>query len=315
MSIPVGISSCLLGHKVRFDGSHKAQRWMQDDLSKYFDFRHLCPEMAAGMPAPRKTLRLVKQGEDLRMLTNKGEVEDWTEQVSVIADQHADTLSGLCGFILTSKSPSCGMERVRVYHDDDSNMHEKNGVGLFAARLKELFPWMPLEEDGRLGDPMLRENFMLRVFALHDLHQSVFAKPSLGALVAFHSRYKLMLMAHSQVKYQELGRKVAHAASEYLDDFLRDYRLEFMQALAIKVNRKRHVNVLMHMMGYFKKQLSAKQKAELLEVINQYHQALVPLMSPLTLLNHYLNQYPNEYLEQQVYLNPYPSALRLRYGL
>lgn len=304
-----------MGEKVRFDGSHRSQRWVRDELTQFFDFQCHCPEVAVGMSIPRRAVRLVERDGERRMLTSKGSEIDWTDQVATYADGQLERLAHLRGFLLTSNSPSCGMERVRVYQDDDSGRHVKNGVGLFAASLKAHFPWMPLEEDGRLNDPMLRENFMLRVFALDDLHNSLCEEFSVGALVAFHSRYKLMLMAHSQADYRSLGRLVAEAKSWNLDELFGHYRLAFMKALAHRVKRQQHVNVLMHVMGYFKRYLSRDEKAELNALIMQYHAGEIPLLAPLTLLNHYLKRHPNDYLAQQTYLNPYPSSLRLRYGV
>lgn len=313
--IPVGISACLLGEPVRFDGGHKRLCFAVEQLTPYFRFEPVCPEMAVGLPVPRPALRLVNDEQDgLRMRASNGGSLDVTAAMRAFADEKAAGLQHLCGFILCAKSPSCGMERVKVYDTEGKNAR-KSGVGLFAQALKQHLPWLPLEEDGRLQDPVLRENFIERVFALHELQQIFNQGLTRGALMAFHSRYKLLLLAHSQPAYRELGPFVARMAEwESLEAFALEYRLRLMRLLSHPASRRNHTNVLMHVQGYFRPHLTSPQRQELANLIDRYRQGVQPLLAPMTLLRHYLAEYPDDYLAQQRYFDPYPEALRLRYG-
>jgi uncharacterized protein YbgA (DUF1722 family) len=204
------------------------------------------------------------------------------------------------------------MEKVKVYQE---NRADKEGVGLYTQELMAQMPWLPIEEDGRLNDPILKENFITRVYALRDLHLSMGDQPSAGKIVSFHSRYKLTLMAHHPQSYRDLGQRVANIKQEPIDDFYLSYRTLFMQALTHRASRKNNTNVLMHLQGYFKQSLTKAQKAELSKLIDDYRLGLLPLLAPLTLLKHYLSTHPDPYLEQQHFFDPYPQELRLRYGL
>ena len=204
------------------------------------------------------------------------------------------------------------MERVKVY---GKNNADKVGVGLYTKELMERMPWLPVEEDGRLNDPVLKENFVTRVYCLHDFYQSMGGEPTAGKIVAFHSRYKLTLMAHHPASYKELGKLVARVADYSIDEFFQRYRTGLMQAMANRASRKNNTNVLMHIQGYFKRDLNAEEKAELCQVIDDYRIGVLPLLAPMTLLKHHMKRTPNEYLQHQKFLNPYPEELRLRYGL
>lgn len=313
--IPVGISACLLGAPVRFDGGHKRFDFAVDQLAPYCHFQPVCPEMAVGLPVPRPALRLVNAGKQgIRLCASNGSGIDITDEMLAFSDQKMALLRHLCGFILCAKSPSCGMERVKVYDSQGKNA-QKNGEGLFAQALKRHMPWLPLEENGRLNDPVLRENFIARVYALHELQQIWQQGLSRGALMAFHSRYKLLLLAHSQPDYRELGPFVAGMAQwPTLEAFATEYRLRFMRLLSHPASRRNHTNVLMHVQGYFRPHLSAQQRQELANLIDRYRQGVQPLLAPMTLLRHYMTEYPDDYLAQQRYFDPYPEALRLRYG-
>ncbi|WP_413112302.1 YbgA family protein [Thaumasiovibrio sp. DFM-14] len=313
MSIPVGISACVLGEKVRFDGGHKRNRFVTDELTKFFEFKPVCPEMAIGMGTPRPAIRLVERDDDIRLVSTKDIDDDFTAAMKAFAEKKLPSLSQLCGYVVCAKSPTCGMERVKLYIEN-GNTIPGGTVGLYTQALMQMYPWLPVEEDGRLQDPILRENFVLRVFALNDLYTST-ADLSAKAIIDFHSRYKLMLMAHSQQAYRNLGRLVASIAKYELEEFFVEYRLQFMQALQLRANKKNNTCVLQHIQGYFKKYLSKEQKAELARVIMDYRVGDLPLLGVLTLVNHYLNTYPDEYLLSQVYLHPYPQELKLRYGL
>lgn len=314
-TIPIGISTCLLGENVRFDGGHKRLGFALNELAPWVHYESVCPEMAIGLPTPRPALRLVKSDEgavSLRFSQNSD--QDLTEAMQHFATRHIHRLDHLCGYIVCAKSPSCGLERVRVYDAEGKN-NRKSGTGIFTAELMRQMPWLPIEEDGRLCDPILRENFVARIYALYELNQLRVQGLTRGKLMAFHSRYKLLLLAHSQPKYRELGRFVAAMQTwDNLDSFFSEYRARFMALLAKPATRRNHTNVLMHVQGYFRQQLSSRQRQELAMLIDSYRQGTQPLLVPIALLKHYMAEFPDSYLDQQRYFDPYPQALRLRYG-
>ncbi|WP_298719225.1 DUF523 and DUF1722 domain-containing protein [uncultured Oceanisphaera sp.] len=309
--IRVGISGCLTGQQVRFDGGHKRSDFCTEQLARFVEFVPLCPEMAIGLGTPRPSIRLINQDEQIIAQTAKG--DDVTSALRDYGRTMAPQFDGLSGYILCAKSPSCGMERVRVYHESGKG-NAKEGIGIYAAELMRAQPLLPLEEDGRLNDPVLRENFVTRVFALHDWqclrHEGITA----ARLIAFHSRYKYLLMAHHRDSYQRLGNLLSDLSVD-VEQTANAYIEGMMQALSNNVSRKNHTNVLQHLQGYFKRELSPRQRQELARTIHQYREGILPLLAPITLLRHYLEEHPNDYLHQQVYLNPHPEALRLRYGI
>jgi uncharacterized protein YbgA (DUF1722 family)/uncharacterized protein YbbK (DUF523 family) len=312
--IPIGVSACLLGEPVRFDGGHKRLAFAVEQLAPYVRFEAICPEMAIGLPVPRPALRLVKQPQRTAMRYSNDPNVDVTDKMQQFAERRVAQLQQLCGYIVCAKSPSCGMERVRVYSENGKDSR-KSGVGLFTAELRRQMPWLPVEEDGRLNDAALRENFVERVYALYELNMLWRKGLTRGGLIAFHSRYKLSLLAHSQPEYRELGRLVANIDKwESLEAFAVEYRSRLMQLLTHKATRRNHTNVLMHVQGYFRRQLSAAQRQELAQLIDRYRQGMQPLLAPIALLKHYMAEYPDSYLAEQRYFEPYPEALRLRYG-
>ncbi|WP_431223257.1 YbgA family protein [Serratia sp. L9] len=313
-SISIGISACLLGNAVRFDGGHKRCGFAVEQLAPYVQFEPVCPEMAIGLPTPRPALRLIKSQQQVRLCHSNDSAIDVTDRMQQFSQQRVAELQHLCGYIVCAKSPSCGMERVKVY-DENGAGSRKSGVGLFTAELLRQMPWLPVEEDGRLNDPELRENFVERVFALYELNMLWRKGLTRGGLIAFHSRYKLSLLAHSQPQYRELGRFVADIEKwDSLEEFAVEYRLRLMTLLQHRATRRNHTNVLMHVQGYFRRQLNTAQRQELAQLIDRYRQGLQPLLAPITLLKHYMAEYPDSYLAQQRYFEPYPEALRLRYG-
>ena len=309
--IKIGISTCLLGENVRYDGGHKLDRYIRDTLGEYVDFIPVCPEVECGMPVPREAMRLVGDPESPRLvtiLTRKDmtkQMLDWTAvRVRELESEE------LCGYIFKSNSPSSGMERVKVY--DDNGMPQKKGVGLFAKAFMDRFPLLPTEEEGRLHDPRLRENFIESVFVLKRWREVKKENLTRGNLVAFHTRHKLQLMSHSITAYRAMGKLVAGNKKMPVNELYRQYEILLLQTLRLKCTVKKHTNVLQHMMGYFKKQLSADEKQELLDVIFDYHSGITPLIVPVTLFNHYVRKYDESYLKKQTYLNPHPTALKLR---
>lgn len=308
--ITMGVSSCLLGNKVRYDGGHKHDRYITDTLGNFFTYVPVCPELECGLPIPREPMRLVGDPDNPRLLTirsgvdHTGRMQDWAGKRVVELEKE-----GLCGFIFKGKSPSSGMERVKVY--DANNVPRNVGEGIFAKAFRKHFPLLPVEEDGRLHDIVLRENFIESVFVYRRWRDTL-AEGTAAGLVRFHTRHKLLLLAHSEKYYRELGKLVADAGNLEEETGFAEYQEKLMKAMKRKTTVKMHVNVLQHMMGYFKKMLSPDEKQELLEIIDSYRNNLVPLIVPVTLLNHYARKYNETYLLSQYYLNPHPTELKLR---
>jgi len=312
MTIQVGISACVLGQKVRFNAGHKALAFATEQLDPFVSFKPLCPEVALGLGTPREAIRLqLDPDQQVRLVNSKDSTIDHTEAMLDYADAVLPSLQHLSGFIVCAKSPSCGMERVKVT-DPNGFPVGKVGVGLFTHQLMQRYPWLPVEEDGRLMDANLRENFITRVWACHDFQQLCASGFSVGKLVAFHSRYKFLVMAHSPVAYRELGRLVAQARLFSPGQLAQRYLLELMQALKQQASRKQQANVLQHLQGFFKHLLSAEAKQELLALIDKYRRGHIPLLAPLTLLKHHLAVHPHHYLAAQVYFQPFPDELGLR---
>jgi len=309
--IRLGVSACLLGENVRFDGGHKLDRFITDTLGQFVEYVPVCPEVECGLPVPREAMRLVGDPANPRLVTSRTQV-DHTERMVAWARKQVPELEseGLCGCIFKSNSPSSGMERVRVY--DANGVPSKSGVGIFARVFMEHFPLLPVEDEGRLHDMKLRENFIERVFTLKRWRDTLAAGRTRGGCVAFHTRHKLLLLAHSPKHYREMGRLVAHAKELPPDDLFPRYEALLMEAMRLKATPVKHANVLQHLMGYFREQLSPDEKQELLAAIENYRNGHVPLIVPVTLINHYVRKYDQPYLKDQWYLNPHPIELQLR---
>jgi uncharacterized protein YbgA (DUF1722 family)/uncharacterized protein YbbK (DUF523 family) len=307
----IGISSCLLGEEVRWDGGHKRDRFLTDVLAPYVEWVPLCPEVEVGMGTPREPVRLVRRGEEILMLGTKSG-RDWTAPMRAWSEQRARQLSrlDLCGYVLKKDSPSCGMERVKVR--SEKGMPKKEGQGFFAEALMRYQPVLPVEEEGRLHDAMLRENFVERIFAYRRLRSFFEQRWSVGGLVAFHTAHKLQLLAHSPQAYRSLGRLVASAKGITRGDLQAEYQREFMGALSRRATRRRHVNVMQHCIGHFRKRLEDDARAELAGLIEDYRDELLPLVVPITMIGHYVRRLRVEYLAGQVYLEPHPKELMLR---
>jgi len=309
--IRIGISGCLLGEKVRYDTGHKKDQFVTETLSNYFEWVSVCPELEVGMGVPREAVRLVQAHGTVSMVGVKSG-DDWTDRMNRFSVQRVKALQplDLSGFILKSKSPSCGMERVRYYAD--SGMPSSNGPGLFARALMEEYPHLPVEEEGRLNDPHLRENFIERVFCYHRLQNMWQEGFSRDALVRFHTAHKYLLMAHSNRHYQELGRLVANMTKVRPAKLQEEYTAHFMGGLLVKATVKKHVNVLQHIFGYFSDKIAAEERKDILATIDDYHKELVPLIVPITLFRHFVNKLNISYIQGQVYLNPHPKEMMLR---
>ena len=307
----VGISACLLGEKVRYDGGHKLNPYLKDVLGQYVEWVSVCPEVECGLPVPREAMHLTGDPQSPCLLTIKTGV-DHTKKMTDWARVKLNELEPLqlCGFIFKSKSPSSGMRDIKVY--DSHGMPSKKSAGLWAMHFMKHFPQIPVEDDGRLNDPGLRENFIERIFTVHRWQKFLSPNPDVKRLIQFHTKHKLQIMTHSPEGLRKLGKLVADANKTNLENTLHSYYSILIDLLKHAATIKKNVNVLYHIMGYFKKQLSPDEKQELIEVIENYHKKQVPLIVPVTLLNHYVRKYDIIYLKQQVYLNPHPMELMLR---
>jgi len=318
-SLRLGVSACLLGQPVRFDGQHKRDGFLVDELGPFVTFVPICPEVEVGMSVPRETLRLVRAGsrgagDGTRLVARSG--VDWTARMTAYARTRVAALAReeLSGYVLKKDSPSCGLERVKRYDESEAAAPSvaRDGQGLFAAELRRAFPHLPVEEEGRLQDAKLRDNFIERLFAYHRLRALWSTRWTQRSLVAFHTREKMALLAHDEPGYRRLGRLVAVGKTLPRDDLRARYEAGFMEALGKLATPARHVNVLMHMFGHFSGQLSPEARQEVLAVIEDHRQGLVPLVVPLTLLRHYVRLLKVAYLAEQTYLDPHPKELMLR---
>jgi uncharacterized protein YbgA (DUF1722 family)/uncharacterized protein YbbK (DUF523 family) len=309
--IKLGVSACLLGENVRYDGGHKKDRFITDTLGNYVEFVPVCPEMEAGFGVPRESMHLRGDPEAPRLVTTKSK-RDMTDQMLKWAKKRVRELEaeGLCGFIFKSRSPSSGMERVKVFNE--KGMPVQKGVGLFARAFKDHFPLIPVEEEGRLHDTKLRENFIESIFVLKRWRACLDEGKTRGQLVKFHTQHKLLIMAHSVQHYRTMGKLVAEGKGLSLNGLFNEYQALLMAALRLKTTVKKNVNVLQHMMGYFKKDLTGDEKQELLEIFGYYRKGHVPLIVPVTLINHFVRKYDQPYLKEQYYLHPHPVELQLR---
>jgi uncharacterized protein YbgA (DUF1722 family)/uncharacterized protein YbbK (DUF523 family) len=306
----LGVSACLLGNEVRYDGGHKRHPFLTDLLGPFVEWVPVCPEVEAGFGTPREAMHLVRDGAGVRLLTVRTR-RDVTHQLEKAVAARLRQLASLDldGYVLKKDSPSCGLFRVKVY--GEPGVGERTGRGIFAAALSDAQPLLPLEEEGRLGDPRLRETFIERVFAYRRLRQLSAGPVRAGSLMAFHARHKLLLLAHAPAAYARLGRLVASAKGRVSRALLEEYAAGFMAALAVPATRGRHVNVLQHMAGYFEA-ADTDSRRELAETIADYGRGLVPLVVPLTLVAHHARRHAVGYLLDQVYLQPHPKELMLR---
>ena len=311
LPLRVGVSRCLLGDEVRYDGGHKRDSFLVDVLSRYVEWVPVCPEVEVGRRTPREAVHLVGNPRRPRMQTVQS-ARDVTHGMTAFSSRKVHELDALelSGYVFKKGSPSCGMERVRIF-----NQHgraSRDGVGMFARAFMEHFPLIPVEEEGRLGDAVLRENFIERIFGYHRWRTLLQGSVTTSMIIEFHTIHKYALLAHSRAHYQTLGRLVAQARRFQPNQLLKRYGTVFMEALKIKATVRRHVNVLHHLVGHFKTGLQPIERAELDGSIADYHRGLVPLIVPLTLVKHYAIRHDIPYIRNQVYLNPHPKELMLR---
>ena len=307
----IGISRCLLGHEVRYDGGHKRDPFLTEVLDRCVEWVPVCPEVEAGLGTPREAMRLVGDADRPRLITIKSG-SDHTEVLESATAVRIQSLKklDLSGYVFKKDSPSCGMERVRLYNPH--GMPNRQGIGIFARAFMNHFPLIPVEEEGRLCDPGLRENFIERVFCYRRYQDLVNGGFTRQAVVRFHTIHKYLLLAHSQPHYQALGRLVGQADRYRPRALVVAYGEIFMKALRVKATVRKHANVLQHIVGFFKNRLSAEEKRELLGLIDDYHRELTPLIVPMTLIKHYVRMFDVGYIQDQVYLNPHPKELMLR---
>lgn len=312
-TIRLGISSCLLGEEVRYDGQHKLNHYLRDQLGAFVDYIPVCPEVESGFSIPREAMRLVGDVDHPRLFTVNSKVEVTQQMTDWIPGRIAQLASEqLDGYVFKSRSPSSGMERIKVYPSADGGMPIKKGIGLFARAFMEHFPTLPVEDEGRLNDPALREHFIERIFVHARWRKFLADGADRAGLLAFHQRHKLMLMAHHVASYQSLGKMLADLPKNDFEPFLDEYIALLMKGFAHRTSLAKNTNVLQHIMGYFKKKLEPDEKQEAVELIQNYRAGLIPLIVPITLLNHYVRKYQQAYLLDQCYLHPHPIELKLR---
>ncbi len=309
--IKVGISSCLLGEKVRYDGGHKLDHYLKETLGKYVEWVGVCPEVETGFPVPREAMRLIGEPGHPRLVTIRTGI-DHTNLMLQWAEEKLKKIQSekLCGFVFKSKSPSSGMKGVKVYNS--AGIPSKTGTGIFAKAFIDRFPLLPVEDDGRLQDPSLRENFIGRIFIYKRWQEFIGTGGFVKDLVSFHTSHKFLILSHSPKHYTILGRLVANAGKYKPEELQGEYLKSLMEGLRLIATVKKNTNVLQHISGYLKRFLSPDEKQELNEIISDYHKGLIPLIVPVTLLNHYVRKYNEGYLKRQFYLNPHPIELMLR---
>lgn len=307
----MGIGSCLAGNAVRYNGQAKSPNEHVRGIAENFEMRAFCPEMGIGMGVPRQPIHLVGSEDSVRALDVETHSKDYTEQLAGYADKVLELAPGLCGYILVKASPSCGYERVKRFTDKGHGV-ASDQRGIFAAALGRVDPLLPLEDDGRLNDPGLRESFITRAYTYHDWKQLRADGLTAHKLVNFYSRYKYLVMAHHLPAYQALGRMVADAGKQPLDELADNFIRVLMEALGQRATRRSHTNVLFHLSGYLKRSISTDERQRLKDLIEQYRLGHVPLVVPITLLKHHFANNPNGYIDSQVFMAPYPDELKLR---
>ena len=308
--IIIGVSACLLGKEVRFDGGHKRSRFITDSLAGHFEFSAFCPEVAIGMGTPRQPIRLTGDASNPEAVGVKTPELNVTQPLRDYGMKVAGDIHDLCGFIFKKDSPSCGMQRVKVYNE--KGMPERSGTGLFAREIMNAHPLLPVEEEGRLNDADLRENFVTRVYVYARWKALIENGISKSGLIKFHTRHKYLVMSHSNEMYRELGQMLADLNSASLAEIADSYITRLMLALSVPATRKRHANVLQHLLGYLKNSLDSAHRMDLDRTIDAYRSGEFPLVVPIRMLQHHFSMHPHPYISEQVYLDPHPQNLKLR---
>ncbi len=309
----LGVSACLIGAPCRYDGVSSSDKFVIGTLQTYFDMVAYCPETII-WGSPRTAVRQVQtESGDLRIMTSTKNPIDVTDELEEVSTKCANKIQDddLCGFILKSSSPTCGLERVKVYKPFNAPS-VKQGVGVFAKQIKEKYPYLPVEEEGRLIDAWLRENFLMQIFAYQDLHNFLKSNPSFNDLVIFHTSYKYLIYSKAQKSYTTLGRIVANKEKKQLDEILLEYKEEFLKAISLKGNVNKTYNVLLHMFGYFKKLITKEEKEDILQALQEFKDKIIPLIAVMKIINLYVKRFDVQYLKVQKFLNPYPKELSLR---
>ncbi len=309
--IRIGVSKCLLGEPVRYDGQHKHDHFITDTLGRYFDFVGVCPEVECGLGVPREPVRLVGDPASPRLMTTRTGI-DHTDRMQAWAAQRVVELEGehLYGYIFKSRSPSSGMENVKVYNDQGGVAGK--APGLFGKAFMAHFPTLPCEDEGRLNDPDLRENFIERVFTLYRFRQTMSARPTLGTLMTFHAENKFLIQSHHESLMREMGRELAGLKPAQARTHIPRYEVKLMRAMKTLATVRKHTNILQHMLGFLRDAVDAPDRNELAAIIEDYHRGLIPLIVPVTMLRHYVAKHGIDYLKNQYYLNPHPLELKLR---
>ncbi|RBQ28471.1 DUF523 and DUF1722 domain-containing protein [Aliarcobacter vitoriensis] len=311
----LGVSSCLLGNMCRYDGHAAKDDFVFTHLKNYFELLPYCPENSI-WKAPRDAIRQVLIDDKIKIVTSTKEQKDVTSILEEVCEKMVlkAQKDDLCGFILKSSSPSCGMERVKIYKPFNSTSI-KNGVGVFAKKLKEKMPYLPIEEEGRLNDAWLRENFLMQVYSYGDLKDFFKLEKKISNLIDFHTSYKYLIYSKSQNSYKILGKLVANQQMKNIEELYFEYEKEFLKAIAIKSSLNKTFNILLHIFGYFKKHITKEEKADILESLFDFKNRVIPLISVIKIFNIYINRFDISYLKNQKFLNPYPSKLALRSDL
>ena len=310
--LKIGISQCLMGDEVRYDGSGAKSSLPHQALDGLFEYRTYCPEVGIGMSVPREPIRLVGTAENYRVVGVKDPGIDKTDELIEFAQRQLPGFADLAGYIFMHNSPSCGLMRVKVYPGPDVPA-KREATGAYAATIVKERPDLPVEDAGRLFDGVLRENFVTRTFAY--AHWRLL-EPEITAakLVAFHSRYKYLLMAHSNQAYKSAGRLLSDLKTD-VPAKAQAYIGVLMAGLAKPASRQGHANVLSHLQGYLKTHLDARSRQELHDLIGAYRRNEQPLLAPMALLTHHFRKFPDEYILNQSYLEPHPPAAGLRRAL
>lgn len=307
----MGIGSCLAGNPVRYNGQTKSPNQHVRSIADNFQMRAFCPEMAAGMGVPREPIHLVGSEDHVRALDVDTHSQDYTHKIRDHAATVLELAPKLSGYILVKGSPSCGYERVKRYAANGYSV-ASDQQGIFAAALAVADPLLPLEDDGRLNDPGLRESFVTRAFTYHKWKQLQQGTVDAHTLITFYSSYKYLVMAHHVPSYKNIGRLLADAGTRPIDEVAAEFISMLMAGLTHRATQRSHTNVLFHLSGYLKRKVSAPERQRLNELIEQYRQGHVPLVVPVTLLRHHFSNHPNAYIDQQVFMAPYPDEMRLR---